>query len=247
MPKAKTGNFTLKKIAAAVPAANAAHRFAALQRSGQYRELRFIQRGKAAFDIVGYRWPDKGVRRKFNIGRARVNPSPSGAATPNQVLFGLKGKTVVGWINAETPTRYQITYKVGAQSRAVWRKKNRVKFQRSGKYGSLSVLRNNCPKTANPPASGAVHAATELSQQFHGFKPRRIQRVRIDWPKALTHLGQCAQVDYVCRKFDGKTRRYFHEFENVAHVLAAPNSQPDGDSLLIIKGKFRIKPEGITG
>lgn len=245
MPAAKHANFTLKPIARAVPAALAAHRFTALQRSGQYSELRFIQRGKSAFDIVGYRWPDKGMRRKYGIGRARTNPKQTGATTANQVLFGMRGRTVVGWINRETPTKYQITYKVGAQTRTVWRDRKKVKFQRSGRYGKrLQVQRNNCPKTANP---SAVSAAKTLSAEFHGFHPRRIRGVNIDWPKALVDLGACARVDYVSRKWDDKTRRYFHEFEKPARVLAAPGSQPDGDGLLIIKGKFKIKPEGITG
>lgn len=275
MPPAKHANFTLKRIARAVPAALAAHRFTALQRSGQYSELRFIQRGNSAFDIVGYKWPDKGMRRRYDIGRARVNPifeavrtleaagaivnsrygrlttkgkknpRQTGGTTANQVLFGMRGKTVVGWINRETPTRYQITYKVGAQTRTVWRDRKKVKFQRSGRYGKrLPVQRNNCPKTANP---SALHAAKQLSAEFHGFAPRRSRAVNIDWPKALVDLGACARVDYISRKWDNKTRRYFHEFEKPARVLAAPGSQRDGDGLLIIKGKFKFKPEGITG
>lgn len=247
MPKAKTGNFTLKKIATGIPAHSAAHRFAALQRSGQYSELRFIQRGKSSFDIVGYRWPDKGLRRKLKIGRARKNPIQAGATTPNQVLFGMRGKTIVGWINQETPTRYQITYKHGAQTRTVWRDRTKVKFMRSGKYGKpLPLSRNNCPKTANPKDKG-IQAATALSESFHGFKARNVHKVKIEWPRAMALLGQCVQVDYVSDKFDGKIRQYFHEFEKPAFVLAAPGSQPDGDGLLVIKGKFKIKPEGITG
>lgn len=384
MPKAKTGNFTLKKIAAAIPAQDAAHRFAALQRSGQYSELRFIQRGKSSFDIVGYRWPDKGVRRKLGIGRARnpfeykkgdqvelrhvdgngrvhwidavildrvaydanerpvykcryelggkffektcfhsdlidtwadvefnpagekfsaaqlaklraayahkagapaeilpkfhalfdrltvdqlkqlrdakikfvsalalneltrrdkKNPSTVAGATPNQVKFGLRGRTVVGWINRETPTKYEISYKVGAQLAHVWRKKTAVKFVATGKRGRV---KNNCPKTAENPATSRA-AAVELSKKFHHFDPRKIHSVNVQWPKHLVALGPCVRIDYYSNKFDGKGRVYFHEFEKPCVVMAGAVPQSDGTNLLIVKGKFEIKPEGITG
>lgn len=329
MPKAKTGNFTLRKIVQNVPADKAAHRFAALQRSGGYSELRFVQRGKSAFDIVGYKWPDKGVRRRLGIGKARnpesvmkykllkwdeatpsarvaalfvacadnnglaiygrdhhvdldpkkvkaicdhfhfweedqirtvfsatlsgwiatvnklvwkSNPSARGAATPNQVLFGLRGKTVVGWINAERGDKYQISYKVGAGLAHVWRRKDKVKFQITGKYGRV---KNNCPTKANP--DPALDRAVALSKQFHGFDPRRIKKVNIEWPRALMLLGPCVRVDYYSDKFDGKGRIYYHDFEKPAAVYAAESPQPDGTNLLIIHGNFKIKPEGITG
>jgi len=328
VPKAKTGNFTLKKIAVGVPAHLAAHRFASLKRSGAYSELKFVQRGKSAFDIVGYKWPDKGVRRSLGIGKAknpesvmkyrllkwdeatatgraaefyvacsegrgvgvygrdymveisvdkvkaicdhlhfwpedqvrtvfatdlqswwktvqkmiaRINPSQAGAVTPNQVIFGKGGKSLVGWINRETPTRYEISYKVGSGLAHVWRAKDKVKFMATGRRGRS----NPCPKKANPDA--ALDQALKLSKEFHGFDPRKIHKVKIEWPKALVMLGPCVRLDYHSDKFDGKPRIYFHEFEKPAAVYAAESPQPDGTNLLIIHGHFRIKPEGITG
>lgn len=295
--KAKSANFMLKTIAKKVPAHQAAHRFAALQRSGAYSELRFIQRGKAAFDIVGYRWPDKGIRRKYNIGRARINPelvrvcawcrgligpkdyiikrlsqleydrlgigdnithgicldcakkikNPkiAGAATANQVLFGSRGKTLVGWINREAGQSYEITYKSGAQTKTVIRRKDKVKFMTTGKYGK--PVRNVCPKTANPKVSDAVRRAIELSKQFYGLAPRHLKTTRLTWPQALIMIGPCAQVDYVSDKFDGKKRRYYHRFEGPCTIYAADKPQSDGTNLLIIRGKFKIKKEGIIG
>lgn len=381
MPKAKTGNFTLKKIAVNVPAALAAHRFADLQRSGQYSELRFIRRGKSAFDIVGYRWPDKGVRRRLNIGRARQNPIPhvvgepvevytgdqykemtwtpgtitkhhgadaagrhwytvkystgagnvrnrlfdggeirhvknpgdlfttaqldklrkemagiktmsteqlprlhkifdkagdaaimqlttarinfisklavneamrrglygqnpnmSTGPTPNQVTFGTRGKTKVGWINQETPTRYQITFKDGRQTKTVWRDKSKVRFM----AGKKSSRKNPCPKTANP-GSRALNQALDLSRRFHGAKPRKVREINFRAPQSLVSIGQCAQLDYVSDKFDGRRRRYFHEFEQPCTVLADPQRQADGQSLIVLLGKFKITERGIIG
>lgn len=329
MPKAKHGNFTLKKIVAAVPADKAAHRMTALQRSGQYSELRFIQRGKGSFDIVGYKWPDKGTRRKFGIGRSKnpgvmsckwqlltvmqrrgcllsalekkvalditdgtgehatvsprnvkrivelmnqkteaenakwfnqsfirwywdaadmlageKNPSPAHGATPNQVNFGMRGKVKVGWISRKTPKRYEITYKEGATTKTVWRDKNKVTFAATKKRGKLPK-KNPCMKTANPAIE--TRRAVELSKKFHGFDPRKIKEVSIEWPKSLTALGACVRVDYACDKWDGKDRIYFHDFEKPATVFAAPKSQKNGDNLLVIVGKFKITANGIEG
>lgn len=238
MPKAKAGNFTLKTIDKKVPAAMAAHRFAALQRSGQYSELRFIQRGSAYFDIVGYKWPSKSVRRKLNIGRARKNPTEAKGATPNQVLFGSRGKTKVGWINRETPTKYEIAYKEGAQLKTVMRDRSKIRFMMP-----KSKRKNPCPKTANPSQTAA---AAELSRKFHQLEPRFQTDVKLEWPKALTAIGDCAQVDYISDKFDGKARQYFHKFKKPCRIYAAPKKLPDGQRMLIIIGKFDIKPEGIV-
>lgn len=224
MPAPKTGNFTLKKIAQNVPAALAANRFADLQRSGQYSELRFIRRGKSAFDIVGYRWPDKGV------------------PTPNQVTFGARGKTKVGWINQETRTRYQITYKDGRQTKTVWRDKNKVRFM----AGNKSSRKNPCPKTANP-GSRALNQALDLSRRFHGATPRVVREINFRAPQSLVAIGECAQLDYVSDKFDGKRRRYFHEFEQPCKVLADPQRQTNGQSVIVLLGKFKITERGIIG
>lgn len=93
----------------------------------------------------------------------------------------------------------------------------------------------------------AVDQAIKLSKRFHGFDPRRLQSVDIVWPKALVLIGRCLRIDYLCDKFDGKDRIYFHEFKNQCVVYAGESPQKDGTSLLIIHGKFKIKPEGITG
>ena len=93
----------------------------------------------------------------------------------------------------------------------------------------------------------AVDRAKKLSRRFYGFKPRRLRNCNIVWPKALVSLGACAQVDYVTDKFDGRVRRYYHEFTPDVLVLAGTDPQPNGDNLLIIKGKFQITEKGLVG
>lgn len=94
---------------------------------------------------------------------------------------------------------------------------------------------------------GQLVKAVQLSRLFHASGPRAIHRVDVEWPKALVLIGPCVQVDYLSDKFDGRVRWYYHEFKEPCMIFAAPESQPDGDSLLVIKGKFRITADGIVG
>ncbi len=93
----------------------------------------------------------------------------------------------------------------------------------------------------------ALQRAEKLSADFYELEPRKLHRYEYAWPKSLVSLGRCAQVDYVCDKFDGKVRRYFHEFEGLSELLVDPESQSDGTRLLIIRGDFEIGPEGLAG
>ncbi len=244
MPKAKTGNFTLRTLADSLTAEKCTHRFTALQRSGQYSELRIIGRGKK-FRIVGYKWPGKTTRRKLNIGNARKNPNMK-TATDNQVYFKQYGKNKVGWINRETPTKYELTFKVGESTRTVLRPKNKVMFVKTGKKGKIKKNpTGKCSATKNP--TKALQEAIHLSREFHGLEPRKVRNIKFEIPKSLMQIGSCSQVNYISDKFDEKIREYFHQFTNEALLFADPKPQKDGKQVLIIIGKFKIKPEGITG
>jgi len=94
---------------------------------------------------------------------------------------------------------------------------------------------------------GELKKAKRLSKRFFGFRPRRVKRVRIEWPKSFLSLGQCAQVNYVNDKWTGKVVEYFHQFEPGTVVLVAASPQPNGDNLLVIKGPFKITEEGLVG
>lgn len=112
-------------------------------------------------------------------------------------------------------------------------------------FGQLALQR--IARKANPSAERELRKAAELSERFHGFRPRRLRAAAIRWPRALAHLGPCVAVDYLSDKFTGKAARYFHEFEGRCELFAAPRAMPDGDSLLVIKGNFQVKAEGLTG
>jgi len=96
-------------------------------------------------------------------------------------------------------------------------------------------------------AGQARARAERLSELFHGSPPRFSKTVDLNWPEAVTALGHCARLDYLSDKFDGKPRIYFHDFREFPEVYAVPGKQPGGKTMLIIVGKFKLKPEGITG
>lgn len=162
--------------------------------------------------------------------------------TGNQVKFGMHGRTKVGWINDETPTRYWLTYYEHGKARHVWRRKDKVKFVLSGKKGRV---KNVCPKTANSPQ--VTVEAVKAARMFTGLPTREVWNEHFEWPKALPMIGPCTEVEYVSHKFDGKLRRYYHKFGKGARIYFDNKPQRNGDHILIIRGPFKIKPEGITG
>lgn len=154
----------------------------------------------------------------------------------------------MGWIDAETPTRYRVAYKDGRHLRTVWRSKSSVQFVATEKRGK--VRNHSHPTLAeNPTSKGkkALVRAAQRSEKFFQMLPREVRRVNIKMPRALASLGHCSQVNYVNDKFDGKLREYFHQFEGPTEIFVGDSPQPDGSELIIIKGKFRIEAEGITG
>lgn len=104
-------------------------------------------------------------------------------------------------------------------------------------------------RNAKNKISQALNSALRKSEEFFGFKPRWVSKAKINWPKSLVQIGACAQVDYISDKFDGKIRRYFHEFDGpeMPLIYAAPTPQPNGENILIIVGKFKIEKNGLIG
>ena len=92
-----------------------------------------------------------------------------------------------------------------------------------------------------------IQVAKELSRKFYGMMPRSVKNIEIDWPKSLILIGLCPEVNYISDKFDGQLRQYFHEFEDPPIIMVGVPKQKDGDNLIIIKGKFKIKSDGIVG
>lgn len=96
-------------------------------------------------------------------------------------------------------------------------------------------------------ASKALREALAKSSEFHGRPPRAIRRRRLVVPKALVRIGAAAQIDYVSDKWDGKLRRYFHEFGKMPEIYATSKPDHDGNMMLVLVGKFKIQADGIIG
>jgi len=97
--------------------------------------------------------------------------------------------------------------------------------------------------------SRALRKALRKSEEFFGARPRWIKRIELEYPKTLVQIGACPRVDYVSDKWDGKMRLYFHNFDSgdMPVILAAPESQKNGDNMIVIIGKFKIEAEGLIG
>lgn len=91
-----------------------------------------------------------------------------------------------------------------------------------------------------------VRKGVKLYKKFHGFEPESIDKVKVNTrriPKTLVKVGKLHAVVYISNKFDGKKRKYIHRFKT--KPILATNS--GGDALYVLFGKFKVRPEGITG
>lgn len=95
--------------------------------------------------------------------------------------------------------------------------------------------------------SNSLKKALSKSQQFHGWKPRWIRKVVVEWPKALVLIGVCPRIDYVSDKWDGEFRLYWHKFDSPPQLFLSPEKMPNGDTMLVVIGKFNVTDEGIIG
>ncbi len=112
---------------------------------------------------------------------------------------------------------------------------------------SKAVLANRQTGFVDMVRHRAHDQAVKLSERFHGQAARFERDIDIEWPGNLYSLGVCARVDYIADKWGDGIVRYWHEFEGAVMLYADPDVQADGSQLLVIRGKFKIGPEGITG
>lgn len=75
---------------------------------------------------------------------------------------------------------------------------------------------------------------------------KRVKFVEVDLPQALVEIGVCPRVDYISDKFDGKRRRYFHEFTSRPKIYMSEKRMRNGQNVLLIIGKFKITADGLV-
>lgn len=228
MANVRKTKHTRPRIATGLTAAQCTHTFLVYQKSARYDDLQIVQEGKL-FAIVGC--------------RTKLERSPRGQRRIKRATFVWYGKERTGKVERTTNTMFEISFVHSGKRRKVWRSQDCVTIESAKKK---SRVYKKGSKVANP-ANGELVSAVELSTAFHGFKPRSIRHININFPKALMQLGDCAQVDYLSDKDDGKLRHYYHRFEKPCLVFASARPQKDGDNLLVIKGQFEITERGIIG
>ena len=90
--------------------------------------------------------------------------------------------------------------------------------------------------------------SNRLYEDFTGYYVSGIRTAfggRERTPKRLVDLGKVKAIIYESSKWDRKKREYIHKFRT--HPIAKTD---DSNNPLLIKisgGRFRVKPEGITG
>lgn len=62
-------------------------------------------------------------------------------------------------------------------------------------------------------------------------------------PEAIYSLGELARVEYDTSK-GGEFARFYHDFETTKPMLAV---DPDGGTLWIVGGDYKVTPRGIVG
>lgn len=164
----------------------------------------------------------------------------------NQVYFRSRGRTKLGWIHQSTPTRYLIWFRENGKEKSVWRGKDLVSFRKNGRRAPKP--KNPCPWPPRQNVSRAtIERAARLSQRFHGLRPRRVDKVRITWPKALVLIGNVVRLDYLSDKEDGKQRIYTHDFGSPVQVFASGSARSGQKNILLLHGRFAITEKGIVG
>lgn len=90
----------------------------------------------------------------------------------------------------------------------------------------------------------AIDAAARVFKEFHGWDAENVTEEETPDMSTLVELGDALGVLYRSDKFNGRRRRYIHEFGRAKPRLFGT---ADGKALVIFGGKLDIKPEGITG
>ena len=82
---------------------------------------------------------------------------------------------------------------------------------------------------------------------FHDQNPESVEKIKVrsrKIPSQLVSLGELREVVYSSKKWGGKRYAYVHKFKKPYPKLL---TNQGGDQLYILKGKFRVKSEGIVG
>jgi len=88
-----------------------------------------------------------------------------------------------------------------------------------------------------------IGRATHLFEDFRGAQPVEVKRVSVRLPRAALTIGDLLGLMYRTER-DGKVGDFLHRFRKSARPILA--ASPDGRTLLILGGDFRVTDRGIV-
>lgn len=110
----------------------------------------------------------------------------------------------------------------------------------------VTALRASPPgRSRKNPASveAEVAQATKLFTDFRGAQPVEVRRVSIpSLPRVALTVGELFGIMYRTER-DGRLENYLHRFRKSARPILAVS--PDGRTLLILGGDYRVTDRGI--
>jgi hypothetical protein len=88
-----------------------------------------------------------------------------------------------------------------------------------------------------------IARARALFAEFRGAGPMEVRRIEVSIPRAALTIGECLGILYRTER-DGKIEQYLHRFRKSARPILA--SSPDGRTLLLLGGAYRVTDRGIV-
>lgn len=121
-------------------------------------------------------------------------------------------------------------------------KRARELARATGQQTAISPAASPSKTRANPSSAQVARAAHRV-ETFTGKPARRVREVPGDLGDTLAKLARVSAIEYESDKYDGKRRRYRHEFEKPAYLACDPRGR-----FLVIYGRhIRVTARGIEG
>jgi hypothetical protein len=87
-----------------------------------------------------------------------------------------------------------------------------------------------------------MNKAKKMYKDFHAFDSTKRTPIELDLKGDLVYLGQAVDIAYNSDKWDKTAKTYRHDFSKNTTLLTNAN----GNILIIIGSKLKVKPQGIV-
>ena len=198
---------------------------AAQRPAGDFTRLRTIE-------TSGHPHPLKNPRRylsPFTIEQLTRDPREQGFADAK----AHKPSSPPGWYTPTERGQYAEGYIAGGQGRK----------GRPTPAARLKPTRRNPRAKVVRPTPLEERAAVQLFQRFHGMRPKRINTVRVQLPRALMQVGPVPFMYYLA-PWKGRETLFKHTFAKHARPMLAATH--DGRALYLVGGDYDFTKDGIV-